>query len=141
MPCEETASEIVVIVDGRERLTGYRYEKMTCGKEVGLGGPFLDFAKGKVVDELSEIDFPAVLKVCGAGSGEEEFLLYLEWRAVREALRAYLGKGAGPEPERYRLAEVIAGEEGVTIKMIVYPPDNMPEIVPCGEKRDSPPSA
>lgn len=134
MPCDETASEVTVIIDGTERLADYSFEKMTCGKKVGLGGPYLDFAKGRVVDELSEIDFPTILEVYGTSNREEEFLLYLEWQAVREALRAYLGKGAGPEQERYRLAEVITGEESVTIKMIVYPPDNMPEIVPCGQK-------
>ena len=133
MPCDETASEIVVHIDGEERLSGYRYEKLSCGKKVGLGGPYLAFAKGRVIDELADIDFPHVLAACGKPEGEAEFLLYLEWRAVREALRAYLGKEGGAAPERYRLAEVITGEDEVTVSMIVYPPDNMPEILPCGD--------
>lgn len=134
MPCEDTTAEIEVIIDKEERLVSYKYEKMTCGKNIGIGELYTAFASGKAIDYLSELSFEEVLKKCDPANKDEEFLLYMEWMALREALRAYAGKDSDADPERYKIAEIIAEEDVVIIKMIIYPPPDLPKPVPCGEQ-------
>ena len=133
MPCDETSAEIVLMVDNNERLSDYKYEKINCGKEVGIGDKYRNYSLSKVIDELAEIDFKTAMEACPTSGKEEEFLLFMEWKAVREALRAYLGKEGETDIARYKIAEIIRGEDSVTIRMIIFSPEGMPEIVPCGE--------
>lgn len=133
MPCEDSASEISLTIDKDEGLSAYEYEKMTCGKNVGIDERYRSFCLGKVIDDLSEVTFEEARKACAIESKEDEFLLYLEWKAVREALREYLGKERGPDKDRYKMAEIIAESDYTILRMIIQPPADMPEIVPCGE--------
>ena len=133
MPCEDSSAEIIVSLDSKECLASYQYEKMTCGKNIGIGDLYRDFAYGKKVDYLSKLTFEQVLKECAVTNKDEEFLLYLEWKALREAIRGYLGKTGEGDPARYKIAEIIAEEGSVVIKMIIYPPGDLPEVIPCGE--------
>jgi len=133
MPCEDSASEISITIDKKERLLSYEYEKMTCGKNVGIDKRYQRFCLGKIIDHLSEITFEEAKKACPVENEEDEFLLYLEWKAVGEALREYLGKERSPDSDRYKIAEIIAESDCTILRMIIQPPDNMPEIIPCGE--------
>ncbi|MDT8316912.1 MAG: hypothetical protein RQ824_02835 [bacterium] len=134
MPCEDSSAEIIVTLDSNECLVSYQYEKMTCGKNIGIGGLYGSLVYGKSADYLSDLSFEQVLKKCTVADKDEEFLLYLEWKALREAIRGYIGKSMEKESARYKIAEIIAGEGEVTIKMIICPPGDLPEIIPCGEK-------
>ncbi|MDH3974650.1 MAG: hypothetical protein OEV42_10275 [Deltaproteobacteria bacterium] len=134
MPCEDSAAEISITIDKDEKIRSYEYEKISCGKNVGPGESYRSFCIGKIIDHLSEVTFEAAKKACPFEKREEEFLLYLEWKAVREALREYLGKERGPDSKRYKMAEIIAEKDCTILKMIILEPDNMPEIIPCGEQ-------
>jgi hypothetical protein len=123
MPCEDSSAEIIVTLDSKECLASYQYEKMACGKNYG-----------KSVDYLSDLNFEQVLKECTVANKDEEFLLYLEWKALREAIRGYMGESRGSDSTRYKIAEIIAEEGAVVIKMIIYPPGDLPEVIPCGEQ-------
>ncbi len=134
MPCEDSSAEIIVSLDSKECLASYQYEKMTCGKNIGIGALCRDFAYGKSVDCLSILNFEQVLKECTVANKDEEFLLYLEWKALREAIRGYIGQSGGSDSARYKIAEIIAEEDSVVIKMIIYPPGDLPRVIPCGEQ-------
>ena len=134
MPCEDSSAEIIVTLDRKERLASYRYEKLSCGKNIGIGDLYQNFVYGKSLDSLSALTFEEVLKELTVASKDEEFLLYLEWKALREAIRGYVGESIESDPERYKIAEIIAGEGEVIIKMIIYPPVDLPDIIPCGEQ-------
>lgn len=134
MPCEDSSAEIIVTLDSKECLASYQYEKMTCGKNIGIGDLYREFVYGKTVDYLSNLNFEQVLKECVVVNKEGEFLLYLEWKALREAVRGYLGQSGDSDPERYKIAEIIAEEGSVVIKMIIYPPGDLPKVIPCGEQ-------
>ncbi len=77
MPCEDSSAEITVTLDSKECLASYQYEKTTCGKNIGIGDLYRDFAYGKSVDYLSNLNFEQVLKECAVANKDEEFLLYL----------------------------------------------------------------
>lgn len=135
MPCEDSAAEITITIDKNEKILSYEYEKMTCGKNVGMGQVYHNFCTGKIIDHFAEVSFEKAKKACPVEDKEEEFLLYLEWKAVREALREYLGKERGADSERYKMAEIIAEKDCTILKMIIQAPAAMPEIIPCGERQ------
>ena len=137
MPCEDSSAEIVVTLDSRECLVSCRYEKMTCGKNIGIGTLYRDFVYGKSVEYLLSLTFEEVLKECAVANKDEEFLLYLEWKALREAINGYIGRNGGSDSERYKIAEISAEEGFVVIKMVIYPPADLPEIIPCGGQESS----
>ncbi len=134
MPCEDSSAEIIVTLDSKECLASYQYEKMTCGKNVGIGALYRNFAYGKSVDCLSNLNFEQVLKECAVANKDEEFLLYLEWKALREAIRGYIGESRESDSTRYKIAEIIAEEGSVVIKMIICPLGDLPGVIPCGDQ-------
>jgi len=134
MPCEDTTSSISVRIDKDERLIDYHYEKIACGKPVGAGKNYLERCAGVGIEEVAELSFDDAVKDCKPRSKEDEFLLYLEWKAVREALRQYLGMTPDADSGSYKIAEIISGPEETTIEMIIFPPDELPPIVPCHEQ-------
>ncbi len=141
MPCEDSSAEIIVTLDSKECLASYQYEKITCGKNIGIGDLYQNFVHGKPVDYLSALTFEQVLKECTVANKDEEFLLYMEWKALREAIRGYIGENIENDSARYKIAEVIAGEGEVVIKMIIYPPGDLPKVIPCGDKGPMPKGA
>lgn len=134
MPCDNSTAEILITIDKNERLRSYQYEKISCQKSIGTGDCYRNFCLGKIIDDLSEVTFDEAKKSCLIKNREDEFLLYLEWKAVREALREYLGKEKDASSDRYKMAEIIAERDYTLLKMIIEPPAELPEIVPCGEK-------
>ena len=134
MPCEDSSAEIIVTLDSNECLASYQYEKITCGKNIGIGDLYQNFVHGKPVDYLSALTFEQVLKECTVANKDEEFLLYLEWKALREAIRGYIGESEESDSTRYKIAEIIAEEGSVVIKMIICPPGDLPEVIPCDEQ-------
>lgn len=131
MPCENTLAEIILVIDETECLSDYTYKKMSCGKNVGTPHIFKEFAVGKKIDYLAALGFRDLLNLLSVEDREEEFLLYLEWKAMTESLRKYLGKEEKSEDSgRYKIAEVESFDASVTVKMLVTPPYGMPEITP-----------
>lgn len=132
MPCQETASSIIVKINSEDKLVDYKYEKMTCGKTVGGRANYIEFCKDRHIEDIAAISFEEVLKKYPVENSEYEFLLYLEWKALNEALRQYLGFES--ESANYKIAEIATDKEGIKIELIIFPPKDMPEVVPCGEK-------
>lgn len=134
MPCEDTASSISIIINSRDELAGYNYEKITCSKPVGGAKNYLRFAAGKKIEELAVVEFEAVLDALKPEDREDEFLIYLEWRAIREGLRQYMGLPGDYDSESARIAEIINGPDETRIELIIFPPENMPAPLPCHEQ-------
>ena len=133
MPCDDTTSSITVNIGFDDRLIDYRYEKMTCGKQIGASGDYHKFCVGKPIETIVELTFPEVLKQVGAKGSEDEFLMYLEWKALREAIIQYMGLKSEDESNNYQIANILTDEGSISIEMIIHPPKEMPIIIPCGE--------
>lgn len=131
MPCDDSTSRIDVRVDADERLTGYRYRKITCSKEIG-GGTRLEAAlAGRPVTEILPLSLEEILAAAAPKDEEESFFAFLEWDALRAALASYGGEDPGGEEGRYRIASIEQGPEGTLIRLDVRPPAAMPPIRPC----------
>ena len=133
MPCNDTTSSITVEINKNDELVDYEYEKIRCGKTIGEKGDYLTFCLGKKIELIAEMPFQEALEKCNTENSEEEFLLYLEWKALRELLRQYLGMERDADSDRYKIAEITADGDCTSVEMIIRPPEEMPPIISCGE--------
>ena len=130
MPCKDTSAKIKVLLDAEERLLDFDYEKITCSKKIG-GTGFREYCIGRSIEEISHIDFNALLDIISFESTEDQFYLFLEWDAVRAAIAQYRGRGNELDQDRYQLASIVYDEGNVEICQITKPPKEMPKVVSC----------
>lgn len=130
MPCKDTSSKIRVLLDAEERLLDFDYEKITCSKKIG-GTGFREYCIGRSIEEISRIDFNALLDIISFENTEDQFYLFLEWDAVRAAIAQYRGRGDELDQERYQLSSIVYDEGNVEICQVTRPPKDMPKIVSC----------
>jgi hypothetical protein len=131
MPCKDTSSKISVKIDSNDCLLDFDFSKLTCQKEIGGGNGFKEFCAGRTIDSLLDIEFVQVLDALKIEGSEEEFLLYLEWDALRASIAQYLGATEKIDQERYKIDSIIHDDGFVEIQQYIYPPSEMPKIVSC----------
>lgn len=131
MPCKDAKSIISVRLDGQDCLVDYDFSKDTCGKEIGGGTGYKDICVGRKISDIMDIEFPDTVEKLGTEGTEEQFLLYLEWDALRSLIAQYLGKDEEIDPARYQIESIIHDGDEVEIRQVIQPPENMPKLIPC----------
>ena len=134
MPCKDTTSQISIILDNKDRLIDFEYTKSTCNKEIGGNTGFREYCIGKPIDNLSKQEFSDLIKILGLQDPDDQFLFFLEWSALGNALDQYKGLLSPKDGERYQIANISYESNQVEIKQIIIPPSNMPKIIPCRNK-------
>lgn len=122
---------MTVNLDHDNRLVDFNFNKVTCSKEIGDGVEYRDLCEGKSVQEVLDLAFDSVLERLQLIDTEEQFLVYLQWDALRSALLQYLGHEEQVDEERYQIASVEYDENGVCIRQVIRPPQDMPKIQSC----------
>ncbi len=135
MPCEDSSSRIKVRVDGADRLLSFDYNKMTCSKSIGGEASYLTIVRGKQIRKIVELGLHEVLAALNISDPDDQFLLFLEWDALRTALLRYLGEDDEIDPERYQIASVQYDGETAEIVQVIRPPKAMPAIIACTLKK------
>ncbi len=137
MPCEDTTSLMSVRVDHNDYLIDYDFNKITCTKEVGGGKSYHRYCEGKPISQILKMEFFQVLKDLAlehAGT-ELQFLVYLEWSALRSALIQYMGEDDDDvDTEHFEVASVQYDDQKVQINQIVRPHANKPKIQSCFQR-------
>ena len=82
-------------------------------------------------EDILKNEFSEIVERLEAEGSEEQFLLYLEWDALRSAVAQYLGKDDGDDAARRQIVSIIHDGEKVEISQVIQPPENMPKLVPC----------
>ncbi len=131
MPCKDTKSVITVRLDSCERLINFNFNKDTCGKVIGDGTGYNAICIGMKAEDILNNEFSEIVERLEAEGSEEQFLLYLEWDALRSAIAQYLGKDDGADTKKRQIASIIHDGENVEISQIIQPLENMPKLVPC----------
>ena len=137
MPCNDTTSRIVVHLDLQDRLIDFEYTKITCDKAIVSNAGYQDYCVGKSIEEILAIDFSQLLGELKPASKDEEFLLFLEWDALRAALLQYIGGDEHLDREKYQIAAISYDADRIEIRQVILPPKDMPEIIPCHLARKS----
>ncbi len=136
MPCKDTTSLMSVRVDHNDYLIDYDYAKMTCAKEVGGGQSFHKYCEGKSISQILRMEFFQILKDLALENEDTElqFLVYLEWSALRSALIQYLGEDEDVDTKHFEVASVQYDDQKVQINQIIHPLANTPKIQSCFQR-------
>ena len=134
MPCNDTASKITVWLGSDDRLTGCDFTKLTCNRTVGGETGYLEQCMGLSAEEILKIEFQEALDQLNSENIENQFLLYLEWDALRTSIAQYLGKLEDINQERHQIVSIAHDENGVTIIQEIQPPAAMPKIISCRQR-------
>ena len=106
MPCNNLVEQIRLTLDDRDRLTGYRFIKQTCGQGVGARSLLTEFLLGLSVDELLHIDSDRLLAVCRPEEDISRFLHLKHLFAIQSVLEVYTGRSNGASKSLCAVAEI-----------------------------------
>lgn len=133
MPCEDTTSLMTVRVDHNDYLIDYDYIKMSCNKDIANGQSFHKYCEGKPIQEILRWEFFQIIKNMELENEdtESQFLVYLEWSALRSALIQYLGEEEDVDTQHFEVASVQYDDQKVQINQIIRPFTDQPKIKSC----------
>lgn len=134
MPCKDTTSRVIVLLDQEDCLVDFDFSKISCNKEIGGGTGYLEYCKGKSIDEIMRLEFQEPLDFLAPESTEGQFFIYLEWDALRTSLAQYLGEVADIDQEKYQISSITSDEKGTTIVQVICPPEKIPDIISCKKR-------
>ena len=133
MPCKDTTSQIIVQLDQNEQLLDFSFSKMTCNNEIKSDTPYKQYCRGKNIQDLLDIDLSTALTEMQVKDTDEQFLMSLEWDALRTALQQYSGIESNIDYDRYKISAIISTADYIEIRETIFPPKGMPEPAPCCE--------
>ena len=133
MPCKDTTALMTVQLDHRDYLLGYDYAKLSCDKPIGNGQSFQQYCKGKPIQEILDWEFSSILQDLRLPEEdtENQFLVYLEWSALRSALIQYSGREEDVDTGHFEVASVEYTDHEVRIIQVIRPSTDMPKIQSC----------
>jgi len=106
VPCSNLVEQIRITLDERDRLTGYRLIKQTCGQDVGARSFLAEFLLGLSVDELLAIDSERMLAICRPEDDVSRFLNLKHLFAIQAVLEAYTGRSNGASDSLCAIVEI-----------------------------------
>ena len=132
MPCSDSSSSIAICLDKNERFVSFDFAKITCGREITGSTGFEKFCIGKTFQDILDVGYADLLRTLNLTAEEEQYILYLEWDALRSAIAQYLGADIeGIDRDRCKVTSVTYDETGIEIAEVILPPQGMPKILPC----------
>lgn len=132
MPCQDSSSSMSIRLDNHGRLVRFDYAKITCGREITGDTQYSQHCQGKTLEQILKLSYSDVVRILNVQQEEKQFILYLEWEAVRSAIAHYLGmKDDDIDSERCRISSIEYDNDGVIINEVILPPKGLPKILPC----------
>ncbi len=133
MPCKDTTALMTVRVDHHDSLLGYDYAKISCDKPIGNGQTFHQYCVGRPIQQILGWEFPDILEELQlqGEDTESQFLVYLEWSALRSALIQYVGRDEDVDTGHFEVASVEYSDKEVQIIQVIRPNTDMPKIQSC----------
>lgn len=133
MPCSDSSSSIALKLDQNEHFLSFEFAKITCGKEITANTDYDRYCHGKSLPDILEISFQEAAEQLKTESEEEQFVLYLEWEALRCAIAQYLSiDDDSIDKDRCQIQSISHDDqEGIEIVQVILPPRDMPKILPC----------
>ena len=132
MPCSDSSSSISIKLDKEERFISFDFAKITCGREITDETGLNKFLCGKTLEEFLQLEFQEIKEALTSQTQERQFILYLEWDALRSAAAQYLGvPDKDLDVDRCRITSVDYTDDGTEIAEVILPPKALPAILPC----------
>ena len=132
MPCSDSSSSITITLDHEERFSGFEYAKITCSSEIKGNTGLAKYFSGKRLEDILAIPFDKILKDLKLTEEEAQFILYMEWDALRSAIAQYLGiDDPHIDSARCQITSIAQTETGIEVAQVILPPKELPKILPC----------
>ncbi len=132
MPCSDSSSSISIKISHNEEFIAFDFAKITCGREITAKTGYARYCVGRTLDEIFALPFTHVVKELGLQDEESQFILYLEWDALRSAIAQYIGVEAEDiDQNRCRITSIEYTENEIEIAEVILPPKELPKILPC----------
>ena len=132
MPCSDSSSSIALKFDSDERFVSFDFAKITCGREIAAKTGYSTYCVGWELSEILKIPYAQAVTDLKLQDEEWQFILYLEWDALRSAIAQYLGDGNTEyDKERCMITSNEHTDEGIEVAMVILPPKELPKILPC----------
>jgi hypothetical protein len=128
MACDNTTSSIMVRVDLDDQLLDYEYSKITCGKEINANSKLLEHFQNRPIIDITNSTLEQVVQELKPLTSDDQFLLFLEWDALRNAVFQYMGKELQGYSDRYKLASISYEENHVEIQQNILPLSDVTHI-------------
>ena len=146
MPCSDSSSSIAIRLDHEEKFLSFDFAKITCGRPIGSSPQgtsdlweeittktgYDTYCAGKTLQEIIALPYEQVARELESADEETQFILYLEWDALRSAIAQYLGmEDKDIDADRCSISGITYDENGMEIAMVILPPKELPKILPC----------
>ena len=133
MPCSDSSSGLNIYLDSNEKLIRFEFAKITCSREITGNSGYSKYCAGRSLPEIIAFRFEDLVGELGiAGDEEKQFILHLEWDALRAGIVQYLGiDHTDVDKERCQITSIEFDETGIAISEVVLPPKELPKILPC----------
>ena len=132
MPCSDSSSSISIKFDHEEKFISFDYAKITCGREIDAGTGLSKYCTGKTLSEILTLSFAQVSKDLAPSDEEANFVLYLEWDALRSAIAQYLGTDdESIDKNRCQITSIDYNDDEIEVAEVILPPKELPKILPC----------
>jgi len=130
---------MVIQLNPQEEFLHFEYAKITCGQDISGGTGLSAYLMGKTLPEILEIPFERIAQDLAPDNEENQYILYLEWDALRAALALYLGmEDPRIDTDRCAITSIEYNEDGIEVAEVILPPKELPKILPCSMgKKDS----
>ena len=133
MPCSDSSSGLNFRVDFDGKLISFEFAKITCSSEIKGESGYARYCQGKLLSEILDQRFETIAVDLGIEDPEKQFVLYLEWEALRAGIAQYLGmEHESIDPERCRISSVEHTEDYIEVAEVILPPKELPKIIACG---------
>ena len=133
MPCNDSSSGLNIRLDLNERLVKFDFAKITCSREITGNTGYSEFCQGQSLEEILDHDYYAIAQALKIENDEEkQFILHLEWEALRAGIAQYLGVDhPSVDADRCRITSIEQTEDFIEIAQVILPPKELPKILPC----------
>ena len=133
MPCSDSSSGLNIRLDLNERLIKFDFAKITCSQEISANTGYSKYCGGKTLDEILGHSYHFLISELGLELDEEkQFVLHLEWEALRAGIGQYLGiEREDIDKNRCQITSIQYDDTGVEIAEVILPPKELPKILPC----------
>jgi len=132
MPCSDSSSSMSIRLDNQGRMVKFDYAKITCGREITSDTQYSKFCHGKTLEGILNLAYADVMQALNVQEEEKQFILYMEWEALRSAIAQYLGKEDDDlDGERCQISSIEYDDDGIEINQVILPPKSLPKILPC----------
>ena len=137
MPCSDSSSGLNIYLDPNERLVKFDFAKITCSSEITARTGYSQYCSGKNLQEILNHSFHQLVQELGLQDDEEkQFVLHLEWEALRAGIVQYLGvERSDIDRDRCQITSIGYAETGIEIAEVILPPQELPKILPCSLAR------